>query len=125
MNRNQEEWNQFGFHYTINDDEKVWIFTGTKSGLKKFYSILVEYTSDERNNIVSEHAHYGPDFYLEIMTWPEAQINDHCICGTFDDLKRLAKTFLEKLMQTEVGKNFVINSQYTDKAAYSIRVNVV
>ncbi len=48
----------------------------------------MEYASDPGNDYQSEHEHYGPYSYLEIMTWPEPSFDDHAIRGPLPDLMR-------------------------------------
>jgi hypothetical protein len=42
------------------------------------------------NEVKSEPEHYGPYGYLEVMTWPEAGIDDHAIHGPSSALEGLA-----------------------------------
>ena len=68
---------ELGFVYDKDDDRKESRLVGSRSGLLRFRDLLLEYSADPRNAKKSEHEHYGPYMYLEIMTWPEAGFDDH------------------------------------------------
>ena len=68
---------------------------------------------DPRNGTKSEHQHYGPYMYLEVMTWPEAGFDAHAIRGPLADLTRLAKLIEAKLATAHPGHDeFAIDSPY-------------
>jgi len=93
----RREWRELGFFYDRNDQQKLWELIGSRSGLMRFRDALSEYAEDPNNDYESEHKHYGPYLYLEIMTWPEPGFDDHAIRGSLPDLKRLAA--IERLMR--------------------------
>jgi hypothetical protein len=68
----REEWRELGFFYDPDDRAKTWTLTGSRLGLRRFVECLLEYAADPGNAMQSEHQHYGPYMYLEVMTWPEA-----------------------------------------------------
>lgn len=65
-----EEWRQLGFYYELykNGDVYQWRFFGSKSGFQRFSSLLHTYADDPVNVNLSEHEHFGPYYYLKIMT---------------------------------------------------------
>jgi hypothetical protein len=85
----RREWRELGLFYDRNDETKVWRLIGSRSGLLRFRDALLAYADDPGNDYESEHEHYGPYSYLEIVTWPEPGFDDHAIRGSLPDLKRL------------------------------------
>ena len=71
----RREWRELGFFYDRDDQAKVWQLTGSRAGLLRFRDVLRSYAADPGNDLKSEHQHYGPYGYLEVMTWPEASWN--------------------------------------------------
>src|SRR5437773_4027209 len=68
----RREWRELGFFYDRDDQTRVWKLTSSRAGLLGFRDALLSYVADPRNALKSEHEHYGPYSYLEVMTWPEA-----------------------------------------------------
>jgi hypothetical protein len=68
----RREWRELGFFYDRDDVSKEWRLVGSREGLRHFAGLLRAYVADPRNEMKSEHEHYGPYMYLEVMTWPEA-----------------------------------------------------
>src|SRR5215813_5574739 len=93
----RQEWRELGFFYDYDEKKKEWYFVGSKSGLEKFRDILLKYANNPKNDQKSEHDHYGPYMYLEIMTWDNPDINDHCIQGKLSDLRKLGELVGQKL----------------------------
>jgi hypothetical protein len=114
------EWRELGFFYDRNDAAKEWVLVGSRSGLLRFAQLLHRYVADPRNALKSEHEHYGPYMYLEVMTWPEAGMDDHSIHGSTADLKRLA-LLVEGRVAT-MGPTTVarIRDEYTAGSNYSL-----
>jgi len=121
----QREWRELGFYYELDDEARQWRFVGSKAGLARFQEALLAYVADPRNNSDSEHEHYGPYMYLEVMTWREAGADGHSIHGTIDDLRRLAGLIGERLASTHPGDHFVIGPEYSPSAKYSMRFDVM
>jgi len=121
----RREWRELGFYYEKDDQAKHWRFVGSRAGLMRFREALLAYVADERNRLDSEHEHYGPYMYLEVMTWPEAGIDGHSIHGTTDDLRRLAGLVKRALESTQPGDRFVIGPEYSPKGEYSMHFEVM
>src|SRR5271154_6348013 len=99
----KREWRELGFHYHRDDQRKVWKLTGSRAGLLRFRDALLSYVANPRNALKSEHRHYGPYSYFEIMTWPEAGFDRRAIRGPLEELARLAKLVESKLETANVG----------------------
>jgi hypothetical protein len=121
----RREWRELGFYYEKDDQAKRWRFVGSRAGLMKFHEALLAYVADDRNSQDSQHEHYGPYMYLEVMTWPEAGADGHSIHGTIDDLRRLAGLIGERLASTLPGDRFVIGPEYSPSAEYSMHFEVM
>ena len=111
----KEDWRELGFFYDYDEANSRWRLVGSRQGLLNFCAILNEYAADEANASLSEHEHYGPYWYLTLITWDEAVITPHDIRGTFKDFLRLSKLTQAKLENTIAGENFVIDSEYSLK----------
>ena len=116
----RDEWRSLGFFYERDDDANVWTLLGTKSGLKKFASLLRDYASKPTNQTKSEHDHYGPYMYLKIMTWPDAGIGKNAIHGTLDDLARLAGIVDNKLEEVGIGESIDVSRDYVGDPEYKL-----
>jgi hypothetical protein len=120
----RSEWRELGFFYECDDRAREWHLIGSRDGLLAFHGLLLEYVADPRNQMKSEHEHYGPYAYLEIMTWPEPGIDRHAIHGSLDDLRRLAAIIYEKLLETEPGGTIRIQDEYAKAAEYALILSV-
>jgi len=120
----RQEWRSLGFFYELDDPAKVWRLVGSRSGLLRFRDALLEYAADPSNADDSEHEHYGPYMYLEIMTWPEAGFDHHAIHGTLSDLKRLAKLVEAKLAVIPHGEIIRIQSEFALNSPYGLILEV-
>ena len=109
------EWRELGFFYDYDEKDSCWRLVSSRQGLLKFCDILNDYAADERNAPLSEHEHYGPYWYLKLVTWTEPIITAHDIRGTFEDFRRLSKLMREKLENASVGDSFMINLEYSPK----------
>lgn len=116
----RREWRELGFHYDRDDESKVWKLTGSASGLLRFRDILLDYVGNPAYDAKSEHQHYGPYSYLEIMTWPEAGFDDHAIYGSFADLARLASLIGAKIASATPGSEIRIREEYSPSSPYSL-----
>ena len=110
----KEEWRSLRFYYETDESDNIanWKFYGSRAGLCRFANILDQYVSNEGNDAISEHDHYGPYQYLKIMTWDKPEITKNYIGGTFNDLKFLKNIFTDKLNKTKAGQTFTIGSEY-------------
>lgn len=109
----KEDWRELGFFYDYDKAKSCWQIVGSRQGLLKFCDILNEYAADERNAPLSEHEHYGPYWYLKLVTWNEAVVTPHDIRRTFEDFRRLSKLTQEKLEHVIAGDSFVIDAEYS------------
>jgi hypothetical protein len=120
----RQEWRDLGFFYDQDKDARCWRLIGSKSGLLKFSAILNEYVADERNAALSEHEHYGPYWYLKIITWNEAVITERSISGTLDDFQRLAEIVRQRLENALPNDTFEIDKEYGQNNEYKLRFEV-
>ena len=114
------EWRELGFFYDRNDNSKEWLFLGSRAGLFRFAALLRDYAGDSRNVMKSEHEHYGPYMYLEVMTWPEAGMDSHAIFGPLEELDRLASLVEERVAGLEPGRSARIREEFALTSAYSL-----
>jgi len=118
--RTRAEWRELGFFYDRDDGEKEWVLIGSRAGLRRFAGLLLDYVADLRNATKSEHEHYGPYMYLEVMTWPEAGMDDHSIHGSLADLKRLALLVEDRVARMEVTTATRIREEFAPDSPYSL-----
>jgi len=116
----RSEWRELGFFYDRDDEVKEWRLVGSRAGLFRFRDLLLAYTEDPRNEMKSEHEHYGPYMYLEVMTWPEPGMDDNAIHGSLDDLRRLAAIVEEKLQNVKPGGTIRIQDEFAEDCEYSL-----
>ncbi len=120
----RKEWRELGFFYNRDDQAKLWRLIGSRSGLLRLRDALLAYAADPLNADKSEHEHYGPYMYLEIMTWPEAGFDGHAIRGPLQDLKRLATIVEHKLMTAQPGETIRIQSEFEANSPYALILEV-
>jgi hypothetical protein len=114
------EWRELGFFYDRDDSAKEWQIVGSRDGLSRFVRLLRAYVADPRNAQVSEHEHYGPYMYLEVMTWSEPGVDEHSIHGTVEQLARLADLVDEKTSAIPPGGKARIRGDYAPSSAYAL-----
>jgi hypothetical protein len=119
-----EEWRQFGYYIDLDEQEKAYRLIGSPFGLKSFVWGIEEYVSNDKNNVISEHDHWTPYGYFEIMTWTEARIDDHAVAGTFNDLMRLAKMVDGHLIEANIGKQIRILEEYSENSKWAIILDI-
>lgn len=73
---------------------------------------------------VFEHQHYGPYWYLKVMTWTEPKLDDHAISGRLADLSRLASILAARVAAASPGQSFRIGSEYAPNSDYDLEVEV-
>ena len=121
----RREWRELGFYYEYDEKTRCWQLIGSRNGLLKFCDLLKRYSENQKNDTISEHDHYGPYGYLEVMTWQVAQITDHAISGTLSDLERLSMLCREKLNGAKPGSVVIIDKEYspanTAKLQFAVR----
>jgi hypothetical protein len=116
----RREWRELGFFYDRDDDAKVWKITGSRAGLLKFRDALLEYVASPLRASNSEHQHYGPYMFLEIMTWPEPSFDQHAIRGPLADLSRLAKLVEDKLNFSHANSEIFIKEEFAVNSPYAL-----
>ena len=120
----RREWRKLGFFYDLDDASREWRVTGSRSGLRRLRDLLLAYVADPRNRAESEHEHYGPYHYLEVMTWSEAGIDDHAIRGTLADLERLARIVEARVNQAVPGATIRSREDFAASSPYSLVLEV-
>jgi hypothetical protein len=76
--------------------------------------------TDPRNASDSEHEHYGPYSYLEVMTSPKAGFDHHAIYGSLADLTRLAALVESKLATARPGSTIRIREEFALDSPYAL-----
>jgi len=118
------EWRELGFFYNVDSASRERQLLGSKTGLLGFRDLLLRYADNPRNDVKSEHDHYGPYGHLEIMTWPDAGMDHHAIYGSLADLRRLASLVEEKLAEARPGKMIRIREEYAGESTYTLVLDV-
>jgi hypothetical protein len=116
----RREWRELGFFYDRDDASKEWRLVGSRAGLRRFSDLLRVYVGDPRNEAKSEHEHYGPYMYLELMTWPEADIDDHTIRGPLTALEHLASLVEARIGAMKPGANVRIRDDFAAGTSYAL-----
>ncbi len=116
----RREWRELGFFYDRDDGNKVWILTGSRAGLLRFRDALLSYVADPRNASDSEHEHYGPYSYLEVMTSPNPGFDHHAIHGRVADLARLSALIVAKLATARPGSTIRIREEFAPDSPYAL-----
>ena len=120
----KQEWHELGFYYDKDNDKKLWVIIGDKKGILIFANMIEEYTNHPNNDKISEHDHYGPYAYLEIMTWDKPGMDEHAIHGTLADLKRLAYIIKNELEKYQPNSTFYIGTNYASDCKYKLAIEV-
>lgn len=116
----RSEWRELGFFYDRDESSKEWLLVGSRAGLLRFSELLRAYVADSSNETKSEHEHYGPYMYLEVMTWPDAGMDGHSIHGSLKDLGRLARLVEEQLAGLTPGSRARIREEFASTAEYTL-----
>jgi hypothetical protein len=120
----QREWRELGFFYDRDDSAKEWRIVGSKGNLNRFVEILRDYAANARNDVISEHEHYGPYMYLEIGTWTTPEITEHWIAGPLNNLLELAAVVESRIGQTNVGDSIKLREDFSPASPYEIVLEV-
>jgi len=118
-----KEWRELGFYCHHDTKNREYRLIGSRSGLKRFSDLLRAFVADPRNELKSEHEHYGP-YGLEVMTWPEAGIDDHAIHGPLPKLAELALMVERQLAVAKPGDHISIRDAFAPNAEFSIILDV-
>jgi hypothetical protein len=116
----RDQWRELGIYYERNDALQEWWLIGCRAGLLAFTRQLTNYTDDPRNELPSEHEHFGPYGYLKVMTWPTPGIDADSIHGSVGDLRRLTAIIAENVKTMRTGEILKIRTQYAPDAEYTI-----
>lgn len=114
------EWREFGFHLEPVPESRSYRAMGSRSGLLKFVQLLRDYVADPRNAMLSEHEHYTPYGWVEVMTWDRPGMDDHAIFGTLDDLGRLAGLVETAVTGMRPGSRLCIREEYSPDCEYAL-----
>ena len=120
----RREWRELGFFYDRIDSAKEWRIAGSKGSLRRFGRILRDYVADTRNDVISEHEHYGPYMYLEIGTWTSSEITDHWIAGPLDKLLELAEVVETRIDTAAVGDEIKLREVFAPASPYELVLEV-
>lgn len=120
----RREWRELGFFYDRDDSAKEWRIVGSKGNLGRFVKVLRDYAADARNDVISEHEHYGPYMYLEIGTWTAPEITDHWIAGPLNNLLKLAAIAETRIEQANVGDKIILRDAFSPASPYEIVLEV-
>ena len=118
-----DDWRELGFYCDHDTAKKEYRLVGSVPGLKRFTDLLRAYVADPQNEMKSEHEHYGP-WGLEVMTWPDAGMDDHSIHGPLPKLAELAEIVDSKLANAQPGDRFVIRDEYSPNCEFSLVLDV-
>ena len=116
----RSEWRELGFFYDCKESSKEWVLVGSRTGLLRFGELLRAYVANPRNEMESEHEHYGPYMYLEVMTRPDAGMDRHSIHGSLKDLGRLATLVEQQLASLRPGRSVRIREEFAPTAEYTL-----
>jgi len=120
----RREWRELGFYYDRDDVQKIWRLVGSRSGLANFADALAKFAADPRNARQSEHEHFGPYFYLEVGSWPHAEITDHWVAGPLPSLERLSLNIRKLLSGVKPGQAVLLRSSFAPSSPYELRLEV-
>jgi hypothetical protein len=120
----RQEWRELGFFYDRDDETRTWRLVGSRAGLLRFRDALLSYVAKPGNAATSEHEHFGPYMYLEVMTWPEAGFDRHAIRGPLSELAPLANLIDTKLALAQPGTSAQIRDEFAPISEYSLLLEV-
>lgn len=118
-----DEWRELGFYCHHDSGRREYRLVGSRVGLMKLAALLRAYARDPRNEQVSEHEHYGP-WGLEVMTWPEAGIDDHAIRGPLPKLAALADLVERRLEGASAGQQVRIREEFAPASTFTLVLDV-
>lgn len=121
----RNEWRDLGFYYAHDHTPRpAWRIVGSVAGLAAFRTLLLGYAARPSNAGEGEHEHYGPYFYLKVVTSKEPGIDGHSIHGTLDDLSRLAELVATAVGHAKAGDLIALGHAYVEKPAYDLLLDV-
>lgn len=114
------EWRELGFFYDCNDQLKEWRIVGSRAGVLEFGELLTRYAADPCNERDSEHEHYGPYWYLKIVTSTHAGFSSRSIHGPLGELCRLGELVKTKVLASRAPCVLRISEEYVADAEYTL-----
>jgi hypothetical protein len=120
----REEWRELGFFYELTVEPPRWRFIGSAAGLANLVELLDEYVRDPRNEVLSEHEHYGPYMYLKVETSESPSIDGQSIRGTLSDLTRLRELLAGGLRNLRPGQSLTIASEYSPAVSHPLQLEM-
>lgn len=120
----KQQWRKLGFFCELEDQERLWVLTGSRAGLLYFPDLLLGYVNDPENAHDGSKKHYGPYGSLEVMTWATAAFDAHAIRGSLDDLTRLAELVEAKLASAQPGESIRIRDEYAPDSPYTLLLDI-
>jgi hypothetical protein len=120
----KQQWRRLGFFCELDDQQRLWVLTGSRAGLLYFPDLLLGYVNDPENAADGSKKHYGPYGSLEVMTWANAGLDAHAIRGSLDDLTRLAELVETKLATAQAGESIRIRDEYAADSPYTLMLDV-
>jgi hypothetical protein len=118
-----EEWRELGLFYEVDEPERLWTLTGDRQGLLNFSKKLRDYANNPKNQALSEHEHFGPYFYLKIITGKSPAIDGSGWTGTLGDFLSLAQ-LIEGHLSHPGQLEFVIGSHFAPGSIWAIKFRV-
>ena len=115
-----DEWRALGFYHEQDTVARVWRFIGATSGLRTLVRMLASQADKADREGKAAAIGVGPYGDFKIRVWERAGIDDESIHGAVDDLRRLSQLIEGKLASANEGAEFVIGSDYTPDAEYSL-----
>jgi hypothetical protein len=119
----RKEWCDLGFYYETDHEKNEWLFAGSKKGLLNFIKCIDEHLKFQKS--LSDDSHFGPYSYLKLMTYDKPYIDLKLIAGRKEDFENLKKIYRTKVEVTGVGKEFIVNEDYSQDNSAILRVKIM
>jgi len=120
----RREWRALGFFYDRDHGARAWTLRGSRDGLRRFAELLRAYANDPLHAGLWEHEHYGPFWYLEVMTATEPRIDGHAIEGRLEDLARLGEVVEAAVGRATPGERVEVGRAYAPASRWSLELVV-
>ena len=120
----KQGWRKLGFFCEVDNDKRLWTLTGSRRGLLYFPDLLLGYVNDPQNEADGSRQYYDPYGSLQIMTYPEAGFDGHCIRGSTATLTHLAELVEQKLAVAEPGDQIKIREDFAAGSPFSLLLDV-
>lgn len=117
-------WQDLGFFYDQDIIKQCWRFTGSKKGLENFCTTLFKYSQNPHFKTIGSHDHYGPHWYLKIVTWHEPIIEENAIGGTVEDIFRLGQIIKNNISMYKKGDIFYVGEEYSQKFIWYLSFDI-